>query len=73
MPGFPGQITVERRFQNTRGEDRAWKIHVSAPADLQVVVPNTIALPALGTASLDITVDGRRHPGGAGYGTRCWN
>ena len=59
VPGFPGQITVQRRLQNTRAEDRAWQIHVSAPADLQVTVPNTLALPAHGTATLDISVDGR--------------
>jgi hypothetical protein len=64
VPGFPGQITVQRRLHSTRTEARAWQVHVFASADLQVAVPTTIELPALGAATLSITVDGRGIPVG---------
>jgi hypothetical protein len=58
VPTFLGQISVERTVQNTRNATRDWKLAVIGPTDLKVTVPNTITVPALGSAKFRIDVDG---------------
>jgi subtilisin family serine protease len=58
VPAFLGQITVQRRVQNTRNTSRQWRLAVLGPPDLKVTVPVSLTVPALGTAAFDITVDG---------------
>lgn len=64
VPGFLGQISVERTVKNTRNSNRDWKLVVVGPTDLKVTVPNTISVPALGTVKFRIDVDGRGIPVG---------
>ncbi len=67
MPNFLGQALVGRTVQNTRNADRAWKVVVTAPTDLKVLVPGTIAVRALGRATFPIALNGSGIPLG---GTR---
>jgi hypothetical protein len=51
---FPGEISMQRTLHSTRNQFQAWKLKVSAPPDLQVIVPSTIDVPAQGDAALNI-------------------
>jgi subtilisin family serine protease len=62
VPGFLGEITVHRVLHGVSDRARNWKINVTAPPDLDVVVPKQISVPRLGDAAIDITLDGRSIP-----------
>lgn len=62
VPGFLGAITVQRTVQNTRNAARDWKLSVVGPSDLKVTVPTTVNVPAGGSASFSIALDGRGIP-----------
>lgn len=62
VPAFLGAITVQRTVQNTRNAARDWKLSVIGPTDLKVSVPTTISVPAAGSATFSIALDGRGIP-----------
>lgn len=64
VPGFPGQIQVRRTVKNTRAASRTWNLVVRAPTDLKVSVPATITVPASGSATFTISLDGSGIPVG---------
>jgi subtilisin family serine protease len=62
VPAFLGAMTVQRTVQNTRNAARDWKLSVIGPTDLKVSVPTTISVPAGGSATFGIELDGRGIP-----------
>lgn len=62
VPAFLGAITVQRTVLNTRNATRDWKLSVTGPADLKVSVPTTLSVPAGGSATFNIALDGRGIP-----------
>lgn len=62
VPAFLGAITVQRTVQNTRNSARDWKLSVTGPTDLKVTVPTTVSVPAAGSATFSISLDGRGIP-----------
>lgn len=64
VPFNPGRITVERTVANQLRGGQQWKTHVSAPPDVEIVVPKRITLPNDGVKTFDITVDGHAVPTG---------
>lgn len=64
VPAFLGAITVQRTVLNTRNAARDWKLSVVGPSDLKITVPTTVSVPAGGSASFRIALDGRGIPFG---------
>jgi hypothetical protein len=64
IPFNPGRITVERTVANELKGGQQWKTQVSAPPDVDIVVPKHVTLPNNGMKTFDITVDGRAVPNG---------
>lgn len=64
IPNFLGQALVGRTLQNTRNTSAIWKVRVTTPSDLKVVVPGLLAVAARGSARLPIAIDGSGVPVG---------
>jgi uncharacterized repeat protein (TIGR01451 family) len=62
VPIMPGQITVKRTVKNVTNKDSEWKLSVSAPSDVTVIVPHHIKVKKNKTATFEITVDARAVP-----------
>ena len=65
VPAMPGRITVERTVRNERSTATKWTLAVSTPDDLKVSVPSTITVPAGGSTTFSIAVDGATLADGA--------
>jgi uncharacterized repeat protein (TIGR01451 family) len=62
VPIMPGKITVQRTVHDETGKDREWKLSVSAPADVTVVVPDHLKVKKNKSVTFEITVDARFVP-----------
>jgi uncharacterized repeat protein (TIGR01451 family) len=62
VPVMPGQITVKRTVKNVTGKTDVWKLSVSAPSDVTVIVPHHLVVKKNGSATFEITVDARAVP-----------
>ena len=64
VPNMPGQITVQRTVHSENLRNAIWNTDVDSPADMMVIVPPTLTVPAGGDVTFDITVDARYVPNG---------
>jgi subtilisin family serine protease len=62
VPSMPGIITVQRTAHSVLPMGATWRLYSSAPADLKVITPASIYVPAGGDTSFSITVDASRVP-----------
>jgi len=57
IPSMPGLVKVRRTLHSVLTSNATWKLKVKAPADLKVLVPSSLTVPAGGDVEFDITVD----------------
>ncbi|HEY3060859.1 MAG TPA: S8 family serine peptidase [Chloroflexota bacterium] len=63
VPNMPGQITVQRTAHSELTTASEWSLRVvDEENDFIVTVPKTLAVPAGGNATFDITIDASRVP-----------
>ena len=55
-PAMPGAITVQRTIHDETGAGGTWLLSAAAPADVTIVVPAQVVVPAGGSATFSITV-----------------
>jgi uncharacterized repeat protein (TIGR01451 family) len=64
IPAHPGRFTVERTVANELAGQKQWKTQVSAPPDVEIVVPRHVTIPKDGTKTFEITIDAPNVPSG---------
>lgn len=64
FPAMPGRMSVVRTAQSLLPAASEWAITVDAPEDVEITLPATLAVPAMGEAIFEITVDARDVPVG---------
>ncbi|HEY3079379.1 MAG TPA: S8 family peptidase [Chloroflexota bacterium] len=62
FPVMTGQMTVERTAHNTLPFAARWTLKATGPGDVEISVPEEIAVPANGNTTFKITVDARDVP-----------
>lgn len=62
LPNMPGKITVQRTVRSVDPRPRTWRVNVSAPPDVSIVVPKQIRINPGQSVTFDITVDARYVP-----------
>lgn len=62
IPSMPGIMTVQRTVHSVLPMAATWRLYSSAPADVKVITPASINVPAGGNATFSITVDASKVP-----------
>jgi len=69
-PHMPGEITVTRTIQDVTGVAQTLKAITKAPNNSSIIVnPSTINVPAFGTATFQVTIDGAKLADGQYFGS----
>ncbi|HEY5519323.1 MAG TPA: S8 family serine peptidase [Candidatus Limnocylindrales bacterium] len=72
-PNMPGTITVTRKMQNVSGTSQTLTATTKAPNNSSIkVTPSTISLPAWGTATFQVTINGSKLADGQYFGQITW-
>lgn len=67
---LPGAVTTHRTLTNMTGKDQPFKVSATTTNGLKVTVsPSSFSVPAGGTSTIAVTLDGTRSGPGWGFGT----